>query len=246
MVYKDEKGHFTSKENDGGPCHHGTVKYNDKSSFYEAYDKRGKRVGGDFSTDRDAYEYLDSNNDDYEDDVFTDKKKYDDALNQVENKALREVYRHAFLNENVETGLREQYRGFKDKWISDKFDPQDDADYEEAEGYFEDLFGDEDEFVEVGVEFKRQIDKGIIKNPNDDDGRGVSGQLEKAGFKNIKIIDNKTLIFEGPDAKEGWMIKENRDLGFDVYDSEGNMVIEDIDANRENVATRILQYEQNK
>ena len=40
MAYQDEKGHFTTKENDGGPCHHGSGNGTKKKK----YDSRGKSL----------------------------------------------------------------------------------------------------------------------------------------------------------------------------------------------------------
>lgn len=154
-TYKDEKGHFTDKEHDGGTCihegRHGTVHLN-KSGDYEVRDRRGNKVGNGFSTDKEAIEFLDGDfeDEDYEDDV-------------------------------------EKYTG---------------------------------------------------REPG-----GIKGDLERAGFQKVEVVDDKTLTFEGPDTKT-WTVKENENLGFDVYNSEGKKVIEDVNANRENVATRILQREQ--
>jgi hypothetical protein len=73
--------------------------------------------------------------------------------------------------------------------------------------------------------------------------QGIVDDLKKAGFK-VEDMDEKSITFEGPDAKKGWKIQENENLGFDVFDSEGKKVIEDVNANKENVATKILQNEQ--
>ena len=51
----------------------GPVRYNKKTGLYDAYDEKGNMVGRDFSTDRDAYDYLDSNNDKYK--AYNEKGK---------------------------------------------------------------------------------------------------------------------------------------------------------------------------
>ena len=61
---------------------------------------------------------------------------------------------------------------------------------------------------------------------------------EKAGFGNVKVVDDKTLTFTGSDNKP-WTIKQNEILGFDVYDSTGKKVVSDVNANRESIAEKI-------
>ena len=109
-----------------------------------------------------------------------------------------------------------------ESWTSEYYDPWEYEDYE---------FGDDEE---IGDD-----DEYTGREPG-----GIKGDLERAGFQNTKVIDDKTLEFEGPNGKT-WTVKENDILGFDVYDDTGKMVIEDVNANQENVATRILQREQN-
>ena len=67
---------------------------------------------------------------------------------------------------------------------------------------------------------------------------GIKGDLEKAGFGNVKVVDDKTLTFTGSDNKP-WTIKQNESLGFDVYDSTGKKVVSDVNANRESIAKKI-------
>ena len=73
---------------------------------------------------------------------------------------------------------------------------------------------------------------------------GAVGQLRQSGFK-VNNVDerNGSATFIGPDAKE-WTVKQNKNLGFDVYDSTGKKVIDDVNILYDNIATRILQNEQ--
>lgn len=66
----------------------------------------------------------------------------------------------------------------------------------------------------------------------------IKGDLDRAGFEDTKVIDNKTLTFKGPDGKT-WTVKENENIGFDVYDGSNNKVINDFNANRGNIADAI-------
>ena len=187
MAYRDEKGHFTSKENDGGPCHH----EGGSASQKKKYDSRGKSLAD-----------------------FDKENPGEGSHNQIINKLRNSGY------DSVDEVM-------KDVENYDLTDDQKEYVHEYAKHVFGEEFDDDYEEEFTGRE------------PG-----GIKGDLERAGFKNINIVDDKTLTFEGPDTKT-WTIKENKNAGFDVYDGSGKKVIDDFNAVRGDIATAILKREQN-
>ena len=187
MAYQDEKGHFTTKENDGGPCHHGSG----NGAKKKKYDSRGKSL----------YDFDKEN---------PGEGSHNNIINALRNSAYDSI--DAAMKDAEKYNLTDDQKEYVHEYAKHVFGEEFDDDYEE-------------EFTG--------------REPG-----GVKGDLERAGFEKINIVDDKTLTFEGPDTKT-WTIKENENAGFDVYDSTGKKVLDDVNAVRENIATKILQREQN-
>ena len=195
MPYKDEKGHFTNKENAGDPCHHD-----------EGGDKLSPKQAG--------------FDDDY-DEEFNAPQKYVPQT-KIE-KAVDEYIEQNWnkIDKNKSVGEL----AYKVSAMIGKPYPQ-----------VLDAVG-----KSIAARNEAEFDDGYTgREPG-----GIKGDLERAGFDDVEVVDDKTLSFTGPNAQKGWKIKENENLGFDVYNETGKKVIDDFNANTGNIATAMLQREQN-
>ena len=106
--------------------------------------------------------------------------------------------------------------------------------------------GDES-FIKESEKYEKEMDSlrdDMTSHKDEYTGRepgGVKGDFDRAGFAS-EVVDDKTLKVYGMNGNE-YTIKENENLGFDVYLGD-KKIIDDVNANRENVSTKLLQWEQ--
>lgn len=211
-------------------------KENDLTLLYQD----GKHVG---TYNRTTGEFFNDEDEDFDKDEDSDFE--DDASKQSISKQMSHSQENKIVD--MASELNMDYEELRTNIINEAYDSMQNSDLSVQEAIDEAINGNNRSGItQEDKKYKVEEMRQKSKKYNPLSPGGVKGDLERVGFDDIEVVDNKTLKFRGPDNQEGWTIKENNVLGFDVYDSEGNKVIDDINANRESVAAKILQYEQNK
>lgn len=224
-MYKDEAGHWTTKENDGGPCYH---KIGKKGNKYHALGTNGESEELDEASLK----------------LFRD--------NNVEEEAFDDDYEAEFNEEQLDGNKQDKYRAAK---TNDDKDEKFINNLNTLDGLLENikLAKTDEELGELEDTLSEGIDSGKFKEgtKTEDVWKAIDARRDELNASNKQFSEQETIPHKGM-FKAGDKVmfggEEHevvRNKGYDDEFKEDNLVLKDKDGNFKHVGSRDI-YLQNR